>query len=263
MTHPQPHEISTLDSVPDEILNEIFSHIVMETPFRDEWGLPAYSSHPLLPVVQVNRRFNAIASPLMVRKWRLRFTDQSIASDAGFVLHLLKRPHLRSQIRSLALDVLDFDAAWFDDSHIPTVEVEQLVESAEKACPPLAGTGYLNGRVSWLGEIGDRSPGAICALVVAWATELQELDLTLDNTGSIDEWEPDPWLIRLVELTTEIPSPRWDQGHDLQSPAMFTKLRCVTLRHCMYPVSPSLPWPIELRKVCSSMGLKRVADQSR
>lgn len=253
MTHPQPQEISILDSVPDEILKEIFTHIVMGSPFREEYDSPEYISHPLLPVVQVNRRFNAIASPLMVRKWRLRFTDQSIASDAGFVLHLLKQPHLRSQIRSLALNVLDFDAEWFDDSHIPTVEVQQLVESAERACPPLTGMRYQHGRVSWLSDIGSRSPGAICALVVIWATELQELDLTLDNTGNIDEWEPDPWLIRLVKLTAEMLSPRWGQDPDLPPPAMFMKLRCVTLRHCTYPISPSLPWPIELRSICSNM----------
>lgn len=229
MTHPQPQEISTLDSVPDEILNEIFTHIVKESPFRDECGLHVYSSHPLLPVVQVNRRFNALASPLMVRKWRLRFTDHSIASDAGFVLHLLKQPHLRSQIRSLALNVPDTDYASFDDSHIPTVEVEQLVESAEKACPSLAGIQYQDGMVSWSGQIGDRSPGAICALVGAWATELQELDLTLPFDYDVDPWKPDPWLIQLVKLTTEVLTPHWGEGHDLPPPAMFTKLRCVTL----------------------------------
>jgi hypothetical protein len=147
MTHPQPQEISTLDKVPDEILNEIFTYIAIDSPFRDECGVLGYGTHPLLPVVQVNKRFNAVASPLMVRKCRLALTDQT-SVGAGFVLHLLRKPHLRSQVKSLALDVLSFDPAWFDDgtpaargnrwprSFIPTAECEQLIESAEKACPP-------------------------------------------------------------------------------------------------------------------------------
>lgn len=125
----------------------------------------------------------------------------------AFELHLLKQPHLRAQVKSLAVDVLDSDFRRFDDgdlatlenrlprSFVPTAEIEQLVKSAEKACPGLAGLRYEHGEVSWSEQVGLRSPDAIIALVVAWAIDLQELDLTLTLNLNVNEWEPDPWLL--------------------------------------------------------------------
>lgn len=240
MRRSQPQNISTFDSVPDEILNEIFKYVAGDLPFFDGRHEVPYLPHPLLPVVQVNRRFNALASALMVRKWRVELNDISLANEAAFVLYLLKQPHLRSQVRSLALYILSFDAPSFDDSDMPTVEVGQLVESAEKACGPLAGMRYDHGEVSWCGQIGLRSPSAISGLLLAWATELRELDLTFHEfdpamVQDVDEGRPDPWPFVLVKLAAGVLSPRWGTGHDLPPPAMFTKLRCVTLRHGTYP----------------------------
>lgn len=270
MTSPSPQRISPLDRVPDEILNEIFDHIAIDTNFRDECGNLAYGPRPspLLATVQVNRRFNAVASPLMVRKWRLEL-KYHMAGSTGFVRHLLKQANLRSQVRSLALFV-DFAPVEFDwnsqrgtkrnrwpPSFIPTVECEQLAESAEKACAPLAGLRYKDKQVSWPSEVGLRSPTAISALVVAWATELQELDLTL--VGDAHDTRPDPWLFQLVKLATGALSPYWTQVHDLLPPAMFTKLRSVTLANCTYPTclrhyhdlqSFSVPVPLRERNLC-------------
>lgn len=228
--------------VPDEILNEILTHIVNDSTFRNECGVLKHGTNPLLPVVLVNRRFNAVASPLMVRKWRMRSTGRG-ANGVGFARHLLEQPHRRSQVTSLALDVDSFDEAVFDDgkptvrgnrwprSFIPKPECEQLAESAEKACPKLAGMRYEDREVSWSDQIALRSPSAISTLVATWATELQELDLTLLFDAIKDDWEPGPWLFQLVKLATGVLSPRWNQGHDLPPPAVFTKLRSVTLAH--------------------------------
>ena len=219
-------------------------HIATDYPVREGCGLLEYGPHPLLPLVQVNRRFNAVANPLLVRKWHLT-TTLTGRSGPKFVLHLLKHHHLRSQVKFLALDVRLFDPmprelihdmrdySWLR-IHTSTVEVEQLVESAEKTCPALARLRFYDPRISWTDQIGQRSTGAISALVLAWATELQELDLTF-SMGSSDSSEyPDPWLILLVKLAVGmLPSPGV-QGHEPTPPALFEKLRCVTLVHCTF-----------------------------
>lgn len=242
MTHPQPQATSPFEGVPDEVLHDILMHIATDYPVRE--GLFKYGPHPLLPVAQVNRRFNAVASPLLVRKWHLTTTGQS---GAKFVLHLLKHHHLRSQVKSLALDVRMFDNepvprepthdvldnCWFR-SHISPAEVEQLVESAQEACPPLARLRYHDPGISWTDQIGQRSTGAISALVLAWATELQELDLLLKMGSSESPEYPDPWLIRLVKLAVGSLHSIGVQDHGLPPPALFEKLRSVTLVHCTY-----------------------------
>ncbi|KAJ0116993.1 hypothetical protein J7T55_003408 [Diaporthe amygdali] len=238
MTQAQLHATSPFERAPDEVLNEIFMHIATEYPENSDCGLLTwpYGPHPLLPVVQVNKRFNAVASPLLVLNWRLRPTDRN---GAKFVLHLLKHPYLRSQVKSLALNVLSFERALQGDDPAPpynrwpqsycsTEEVELLVQSAERIYPPLADWRGDDVGLSWTGQIAQRSPGAIAALAVAWATELSTLDLTLDFWAS---GEPDPWLIRLVKMVVGVLSAPEGLDRDLPSPAMFTKLRCVSLGH--------------------------------
>lgn len=259
MADPQTQAISAVEKVPDEIWYDIFMHVALDHPQRDERGFPTDGPHPLLPVAQANKRFNAVAGPLLVTKWHLTPTRES---GAKFARHLLKHPHLRSRVKSLGLSVLTFTPTrpqarraslrnrW-PPSFIPTAEAEQLVESAEKTCPPLAELESGDWKINWTDQIGKRSPDAISALVLAWVIELQELDLTWDD-DSEDTCGPDPWLIRLVKLAVGVLSPSVGQVPDLQPPTMFQNLHSVTLWRCTYASVSSpvdSPWAIELRRV--------------
>lgn len=242
MTHPQPQTTSVLEEVPDEIWHGIFMHLALDHPQLDGPDFPTDGPHPLLPVVQVSKRFNTIASPLLVAKWHPKPTRPS---GAKFVLHLLKHPQLRSRVKHLTMDVIAFSAArpkgkraslynrW-PSTFITAAEVEQLVESAEKTCPPLAQLGYDDGKISWTDQIGKRSPDAISALLLAWVTELEELELTFDH--DFEECGPDPWLVRPLKLAVGVlfPPPPAVQDNILQPPAMFQKLHCVTVWRCTY-----------------------------
>lgn len=215
----------------------------MDFHFRNGWGYTTYGDKPspLLPIVKVNRRFNAIASPLMVRKWHLEL-KYHVASSTGFVRHLLNKPYLRSQVRSLTLFV-DFAPVEFDwnppsfpkrdrwpSSFLSAVECKWLAKSAKKQCRSLAGLRYKDKTVSWPSQVALRSPTAISTLVVAWARELQELDITL--VGDVQDTKPDPWLFQLVKLATGVLPHFYAQVNDRPPPLVFTKLRSVTLANC-------------------------------
>lgn len=245
MTHTQLQAITTLETVPDEVLHEIFLHVATGHSGHDEHSFPISGPHPLLPVVQVNRRFNTVASPLLVRDWHLRLSDES---GAKFVLHLLKHPELRSQVKSLALYERllrspgpDGRARQEDNSRSPrapgdrwpqnscsTVELEQLAQSAEETWPTLAFRVHDDEEFSWADQIRQRSPRAIAALALAWATGLQELNLM------VDDWtpgEPGLWMMRLVKMAVGVLPPLGVEGHGLPLPDVFTKLDRVSLGH--------------------------------
>ncbi|KAL2279901.1 hypothetical protein FJTKL_13053 [Diaporthe vaccinii] len=248
MTQTQPQAITTLETVPDEVLHEIFLHVATRYSRYDEHSFLLCGPHPLLPVVQVNRRFNTVASPLLVRDWHLRPADES---GAKFVLHLLKHPELGSLVKSLALDERllgspgpDGRTRQEDNSRSPrapgdrwpqtscsTVELEQLAQSAEENYPTLASQVHDGEENSWAGQIRQRCPRAIAALALAWATGLQELNLM------VDEWtpgEPGLWMMRLVRMAVGLLSQPGVEGRGLPPPDVFTKLRCVSLGLCMY-----------------------------
>lgn len=247
MTKIQPRAITTLGTVPDEVLHEIFLHVATGHPGHDEHSFPIAGPHPLLPVVQVNRRFNTVASPLLVRDWHLRLADES---GAKFVLHLLKHPELRSQVKSLALyerllrsPAPDGRARQEDNSRsrapgdrwpqnsCSTVELEQLAQSAEENYPTLASQVHDGEENSWAGQIRQGCPRAIAALALAWATGLQELNLM------VDDWtpgEPRLWMMRLVKMVVGVLPPLGVEGHGLPLPDVFTKLDRVSLGHCTY-----------------------------
>lgn len=200
----------------------------------------------LLPVVQVNKRFNAVATPLLVRDWHLRPADES---GAKFVLHLLKHPQLRSRVKSLTIDERGFrkripiqyatDYRW-PQSLCSTAELEQLATSAEETCPMLACWVDEHEEASWSGQVRQRRPNAIAALALAWATGLQELDLM------VDDWTvsggPGSWICRLVQMAVGVLPPLGVEGRDLPLPDVSTKLRCVSLSKRMY--TPCLlQWP--------------------
>lgn len=248
MTQDQPQAVATLERVPDEVLHEIFLHVATVCSRHDEHSSPTSGPHPLLPVVQVNRRFNTVASPLLVRNWHLRPAE----SGAKFVLHLLKHPDLRSQVKSLALLDESFcspapygRSRWADANRSPrlphdrwpqafcsTGEMEQLARSAEEAYPTLALRVHAGEENSWAGQIRQRSHRAIAALVLAWATGLQELELMLVDTFNPEV--PDLWTLQLAGTAVGVLSPLGVQGRGLPPPDVFTKLRCVSLGHCTY-----------------------------
>ncbi|KAG6355927.1 hypothetical protein INS49_015311 [Diaporthe citri] len=242
----QPRAITILETVPDEVLREMFLNVAAGYPGYDEHSFPVFGPHPLLPVVQVNRRFNTVANPLLVRNWQLSPAEKS---GAKFVLHLLKHPDLRSQVRSLALyeasswsQAPDGRARREDDNRTPraphdrwpqtfcsTVEMEQLAQSAEETYPTLSSRVHDGEEDSWAGQIRQRSPCAIAALVLAWATGLQELDLMVD---AWTEGDPGLWMMRLVRIAVGVQSPLGVDGRGLpRAPDVFTKLRCVSLGH--------------------------------
>lgn len=251
MTRTQPPATSIIDRVPDEVLHDMFLHVAAVPPF-----FPRSGPHPLLPVVQVSRRFNTVASPILVRDLHLRPTDESGAQS---VLHLLKHPHLRPQVKSLAMDeraykvrafrILspqalarqdDVHAQWEPEDRWPksfcsAAESEQLARSAEETYPALACWAHEDEEYAWAGEIRLRSPRAVAALAVAWATGLRELELITDA------WTPDEpglWMLRLVKMLAGVLSPLGAGGRGTPPPDVLTKLRCVSLIHRAYsPVS--------------------------
>lgn len=236
MTQAQPPAI---ERIPNEVFHEIFLLVAAATPGYDEHSFPVSSPHPLLPVVQVNRRFNTVASPLLVRNWRLRPEDES---GVRFVLHLLKQPNLRSQIKSLAVD--ERAQPGYHD-HAPRVpgdrwplsfcsaaQLEQLAQSAEETYPALARWFCHGQEPSWAGQIRQMSPRAIAALALAWATGLEALHLL------VDAWtptEPGPWISRLVKMVVGVLTPLGDEDRGLPLSDVFAKLRCVSLGYCTYP----------------------------
>lgn len=223
-----------IERIPNEVFHEIFMLVAAATPGYDEHSFPVSGPHPLLPVVQVSKRFNTIASPLLVCNWRLRPADEN---GAKFVLHLLKQPHLRSQIKALAVD--ERAQPGYHD-HAPrapgdrwprsfcsAAELEQLARSAEETYLALA-RWFCRGEKP---SIGQMDPRAIAALALAWATGLEALHLL------VDAWtptEPDPWTIRLVKMVVGVLSPLGDEDRGLPLPDVFAKLRCVSLGYCAY-----------------------------
>lgn len=235
MTQARPPAI---ERIPNEVFHEIFMLVAAATPVYDEHSFPVSGPHPLLPVVQVNKRFNTVASPLLVRNWRLRPADES---GARFVLHLLKQPHLRSQIKSLAVDERA-QPGYHDhaprapgdrwpQSFCSPAEFEQLAQSAEETYPALARWFCHGEEPSWGDEIRQMAPRAIAALVLAWATGLEALHLL------VDAWtptEPGPWISRLVKMVVGVLSPLGDEDRGPPIPDVFAKLRCVSLGYCAY-----------------------------
>lgn len=233
MTQAQPPAI---ERIPVEVLHEIFMLVAAATPGYDEHSFPVSGPHPLLPVVQVNRRFNTVASPLLVRNWRLRPADES---GAKFVLHLLKHPHLRSQIKSLAVDeraqpghhdhaTREMGDRW-PQSFCSAAELEQLAQSAEETYPALARWFYHGDEPSWADQIRQMAPRAIAALVLAWATGLEALHLLVDARTLT---QPGPWTSRLVKMVVGVLSPLGCEDRGLPLPDVFARLRCVSLGYC-------------------------------
>lgn len=235
MTQAQPPAI---ERIPHEVLHEIFILVAAATPGYDEHSFPICGPHPLLPVVQVNRRFNTVASPLLVCNWRLRPADES---GARFVLHLLKQPHLRTRIKSLAVDECAQPGSHDHDPRAPgdrwsrtfcsAAELEQLAQSAEETYPALARWFCHGEELSWADQIRQMAPRAIAALALAWATGLEALHLLLDAWTPI---EPDPWASRLVKMVVGVLSPLGAEDRGLPLPDVFAKLRCVSLGYCTY-----------------------------
>lgn len=252
MTSTQPPAISIVDRVPDEVLHDIFLHVAAVREELGDRSFPRPVPHPLLPVAQVSRRFNAVATPLLTRDLHLRPSGESCAQS---VLHLLKHPHLRAQVKSLTLDEREYKvhtfrtlspealarqddvhAQWVPDDRWPesfcsAAESEQLGQSAEEAYPELARWAHEAEDYSWAGGIRRRSPRAVAALVVAWATGLRELDLIRDD------WTPGHpglWMFRLVKMRVGVLSPLGAGSGDTPPPGVLAKLRCVSLINRTY-----------------------------
>lgn len=247
-TQVQPQAITTLETVPNEVLHEIFLHVAPRYVGYDGFSFPLSGPDPLLPVAQVNRRFNTVASPLLVRDWYLRAADES---GARFVLHLLKHPDLRSQVKLLALLEREFrppaqgrtlietyvnrapgaPGDRWPESFCSTAELERLAQSAETTCPKLACWVHEDEEHSWADQIRQGLPRAIAALALAWATELQELHLMVDKGTPA---EPGLWMMRLVKMAVSVLSPPGGEGRGLPPPGVFTKLRFVSLGQRTY-----------------------------
>lgn len=253
MTRTQPPVISVIDRVPDEVLHEIFLRVAAVRRKYGDHSSRRPGRHPLLPVVQVCRRFNTVASPLLVRDLHLRPTDESGAQS---VLHLLKHPHLRPQVKSLTLDEREYKIHGFralspqalarqhdartrwvpvhrwPEGFCSVAELEQLAQSAEEAYPELARWAHEDEDGSWAGGIRQRSPRAVAALVVAWATGLRELNLMTDFSTPR---EPGLWMLRLVKMLVGV------LGAGVRRtppPDVLTKLRCVSLISRTYSSRP-------------------------
>ncbi|KAF9784196.1 hypothetical protein IL306_008022 [Fusarium sp. DS 682] len=197
-----------LEEFPNEILSDILTYVYDAN----------HSS--IFSVVLVNKNFNRIASPLLVRHW----------SDEGYyghhvghppclalsklALELIRHPEYRSQVKTLSF-------SWFqrtggpDAAHVPLEpeDLQKLALAAKEVVPTLAGSTHL---CDWILEGRD---DAIAVLVLAWATNLTSLSI------SVPYFFPTPG------------------GHD-ESPLVLRFAKQLALRFVSEDLRPSTPLPL-------------------
>ncbi|KAF4338419.1 hypothetical protein FBEOM_7688 [Fusarium beomiforme] len=209
--------MAQLDNIPNEILRHIFTYV-------------SDTNHSsIFNVILVNKHFNQIATPLRVRHW----------SDEGYygyyhgsspcppisrlALELLRHPEYRLQVKSLSF-------SWFQSSHdrdparvpLSSENLQMLAWAAEELVPTLAETTYL------CAKILEDNDDAIAVVVLAWATNLTSLSITVpffdptpnDGEGSI--------VLRFAKqlalrFSTDDPKP--------SAPLPLAKLRDLEFRH--------------------------------
>lgn len=157
--------------LPDEILHKI------------SISVSAAGDGSLFKVVAVNRRLNALVTPLLVHRWPPSRHNNRPRNEC-LALHLARHPELRGQVRHLELGSggsFPQTGGHFIDPFMPKLGREQLEEIAAAVaheCPKYTEI------PDWAGQVREGAWGAISALLLTWATNLTHLEFTVPSTAT-------------------------------------------------------------------------------
>ncbi|KAF5718225.1 hypothetical protein FMUND_5321 [Fusarium mundagurra] len=149
--------MTRLKNIPNEILRLIFTH------------LSDINHSSIFNVTLVNKHFNQLASPLRVRHW----TNEGYYGYYDYIEYY-DGDSLCPPISRLALELLRH----------PEYRLQMLARAAEEVIPTLAESTYICARIL------EGKDDAIAILVLAWATNLRCLSMTIpsfDPTSGYDE----------------------------------------------------------------------------
>ncbi|XEV02469.1 hypothetical protein FSHL1_007756 [Fusarium sambucinum] len=162
--------MASITSIPNEILEHIFIYVA------DHYYIDIFD------VRLVNKRFCEIATPLRVRHWSdcglfsIHGASPSLTSISRFALELLRWPELRLQVRSLNFDWIRCDAGKETPRRLIRPEnLELLAKAAKETLPDFSSSTDLCEKIRQGWDDG------IAVLVLAWATNLTSLGLTIPS----------------------------------------------------------------------------------
>ncbi|KAJ3539748.1 hypothetical protein NM208_g5365 [Fusarium decemcellulare] len=161
-----------LMNIPDELLQSIAEHIATDAPST------------LFQLALVNKRLHNIISPsMLLRRWPIDWSRPQGLSIDGIVLHLFRRPELRTLVKEIRLNHRDTSAIFFA-THVEKTEVEEELEqlSAEVKERWPAKVEQSN----WPDLALASMPGALAALLLSWATGLTVLDIKFTHFDPTD-----------------------------------------------------------------------------
>ncbi|VZH92873.1 unnamed protein product [Fusarium fujikuroi] len=152
-----------LSDLPDETLDRVFDFVTSDRVSLENVSL-------------VNRRFNKIVFPLLVRQWN-NSQECVEPSIERLALHLLRNPHLRRHVERLDFGYLrplhDHDPDSVD------LSPESLIALANAAEKDLQVSEFLSTHVCHRIRLGCED--AIAVLILAWCTRLTHLNITIPS----------------------------------------------------------------------------------
>ncbi|CVL07692.1 uncharacterized protein FMAN_14570 [Fusarium mangiferae] len=209
--------MARLTDIPNEILTNIFTH------------LSDINHSSIFDVTLVNKHFNQLASPLRVRHWSDEghygyYDGESPCPPISrLALELLRHPEYRLQVKTLSF-------SWFQRGHdrdaarvpMKVENLQMLAWAAEEVVPTLAESTYLYYRI--LEDCDD----AIAVLVLAWATNLTSLSVTIPCFDVNPGYDEGTLVLRFVKQLAL----RFDSD-DLKpnAPLPLAKLQELDFRH--------------------------------
>ncbi|KAF5581126.1 hypothetical protein FPCIR_10301 [Fusarium pseudocircinatum] len=209
--------MTRLKDIPIEILTSIFTH------------LSDISHSSIFNVTLVNKHFNQLARPLRVRHWSdegyygYYDGDSPCPPVSRLALELLRHPEYRIQVKTLSFSYFqgsgDRDAA-----RVPMKpdNLQMLAWAAEEVVPTLAESTYLCARIL------EDNDDAIAVLVLAWATNLTSLSVTISDFDPTPGYDEGPLVLRFAkQLALRF------ESKDLKpsAPLPLAKLRALEFRH--------------------------------
>ncbi|KAI1036138.1 hypothetical protein LB504_011545 [Fusarium proliferatum] len=209
--------MARLTDIPNEILTNIFTH------------LSDINHSSIFEVTLVNKHFNQLASPLRVRHWSDEghygyYDGESPCPPISrLALELLRHPEYRLQVKTLSF-------SWFQRGHdrdaarvpMKVENLQMLAWAAEEVVPTLAESTYLYYQI--LEDCDD----AIAVLVLAWATNLTSLSVTIPCFDVNPGYDEGTLVLRFVKQLAL----RFDSD-DLKpnAPLPLAKLQELDFRH--------------------------------
>ncbi|KAF5002738.1 hypothetical protein FGRMN_135 [Fusarium graminum] len=173
----------SLTNIPNEILEQIFTFV------------SDVSHHTIFNIILVNKRLSEIARPLRVRHWSdngfhdAYCTLASCPPISHLALELLRHPELRSRVRSLNFTNFQNNMDFMSDRITLRPEnLELLANAADEILPDFSRSSNL--RTTMLGGWDD----ALAVLVIAWATKLTSLSMSIPYFDPDPETGPEPGL---------------------------------------------------------------------